>query len=233
MKSMFISTFLLALSGVSSFVVQPSSTVSRALFSTPETSSTPATPSTPAAPPARSPARPGPGPIETDQPKYGKSLELPGTYVRCGRCATSYAIAVSDLGDGKGRRVECALCSHSWFQTPERLFTLNDGHELIPLPQAEMDRINTNVQKGRDPDFIGNSKFYVGNLDFGVEESDLRDIFAKVGDVGAVSIVTGPDGRSRGFAFVTMMDDNMEEKCIALDGTEVKGRSINVKPPNN
>lgn len=64
-----------------------------ALFSTP----TDAPPSSPA---TRSAA---PAPPPTNQPKYGKELALPGTYVRCGRCATSYAIAAEDLGTGKGR----------------------------------------------------------------------------------------------------------------------------------
>ncbi|GFH53430.1 RNA binding protein fox-1 [Chaetoceros tenuissimus] len=172
-------------------------------------------------------------PTENNQAKYGKDLELPGTYVRCGRCATSYAIAADDLGTGKGRRIECGLCGHSWFQTPERLFTLNDGHELVPLPDVEITRIGNNVKEGRDPDFVGNNKFYVGNLDFGVEEDDLRALFADIGEVGNVSIITGPDGRSKGFAFVTMMSDEVTDKCMDLDGTDLNGRNINVKPPNN
>jgi predicted Zn finger-like uncharacterized protein len=190
----------------------------------------PAVPATgTAAPPAAAAA-----PVN-NQPKYGKELDLPGTYVRCGRCATSYAIAASDLGTGKGRRVECALCGHSWFQTPDRLFNLNDGHELIPLPEPEIKRIGMNVEAGRDPDFIGNAKYYVGNLDFGVTENDLRELFGGIGPVGGVSIVMGPDGRSRGFAFVTMMndDDQTTEMCMNLDQHELNGRSINVKPPNN
>jgi hypothetical protein len=53
-------------------------------------------------------------PPVTNQPKYGKELGLPGTYVRCGRCATSYAIASEDLGTGPGRcvilLVSCYVC---------------------------------------------------------------------------------------------------------------------------
>ena len=41
------------------------------------------------------------------------------------------------------------------------------------------------MKEGRDPDFVGNNKFYVGNLDFGVEEDDLRALFADVGEVGS------------------------------------------------
>lgn len=181
---------------------------------------------------AAAPATSAPGAPENNQSKYGVSLDLPETYVRCGRCATSFALKVEDLGNGKGRRVECSLCKHSWFQSRDRLFTLNDGHELVPLPKTELARIQSNIDKGRDPDFIGNAKFFVGNLDFGVNEDDLRELFSDIGEVGGASIVNGPDGRSRGFAFVTMMDDDVTEKCMALDGYELKGRNINVKPPN-
>lgn len=50
-------------------------------------------------------------PPVTNQPKYGKELDLPGTYVRCGRCATSYAIAADDLGTGPGRYVLIMSCN--------------------------------------------------------------------------------------------------------------------------
>ena len=41
---------------------------------------------------------------ENNQPEYGKSLEVPDTYVRCGRCETSYSLKESDLGEkGRGR----------------------------------------------------------------------------------------------------------------------------------
>lgn len=167
-----------------------------------------------------------------NQPKYGNELALPETYVRCGRCATSFALTPEDLGDGKGRRVECSVCSHNWFQSRDRLFSINEGRELVPLPQVELNRIASNLANGRDPDYVGDTKFFVGNLDFAVEEDDIREIFATIGEVGDVSLVTGPDGRSKGFAFVTMMDEEVLEKCLGLDGTELKGRAVNVKLPN-
>lgn len=129
-------------------------------------------------------------------------------------------------------RVECSVCSHSWFQSRDRLFSLNEGRELVPMPQVDLDRIASNIAKGRDPDFIGDTKFFVGNLDFGVQENDIRELFAEVGEVGDVSLVTGPDGRSRGFAFVTMMDESVKDACLELDGKDLNGRSINVKLPN-
>ena len=46
---------------------------------------------------------PTPNETTSNQAKYGSELSLPDTYVRCGRCATSFAIKEDDLGDGKGR----------------------------------------------------------------------------------------------------------------------------------
>jgi len=213
----------------------PASAVTTTIEPTTAEPTTPPTSTTaePTAPPTRTSTRNAPLPTTTDQPKYGKELGLPGTYVRCGRCATAFAIAAVDLGTGPGRRISCGLCDHSWFQTPDRLFTLNDGHELIPLPGDEVTRIESNVKNGREPDFVGNAKFYVGNLNFRVGADDLRTLFATVGEVGGVSVVYGPDGRSKGFAFVTMMDEEDTDKCMALDGHDLMGRNINVNPPNN
>jgi predicted Zn finger-like uncharacterized protein len=248
MRSYIFAALALSLSSVSGFSIQSSVRfTSLPLYSTAESStpapaaevsapapaeaSPPATESAPAASaPAEAAKTEGPS---NNQAAYGKTKDMPGTYVRCGRCATSYALAADDLGGGKGLRIGCGLCGHSWFQTPERLFTLNSGHELVPLPPTEVTRINSNIEKGREPDFLGNLKFYVGNLDFGVQASDLRSLFSEVGEVGAVDIVTGPDGRSKGFAFVTMMEEELKMDCMNLDGTELLGRSINVKEPNN
>lgn len=171
------------------------------------------------------------GATESNQGKYGKELALPDTYVRCGRCATSFALTDSDLGEGKGSRVQCSVCGHNWFQSRDRLFNLNEGRELVPMPEVELDRISSNIAKGRDPDYIGDTKFFVGNLDFAVEDNDIREMFAAKGEVGDVSLVRGPDGRSKGFAFVTMMDPEVLDECLKLDGYELKGRAINVKEP--
>jgi len=186
----------------------------------PETATVTATPETP---------KPG---ITNDQEKYGVSLELPDTYVRCGQCAAAFAIKPDDLG-ARGRRISCSICPHSWYQTPDRLFNLKEGNKLSTLPAHDLERIAKNIEAGRDPDFMGTSKFYVGNLSFTVTEEDLRQVFAEVGPVGSVSVAVGPDGRVKGFAFVTMMEEDSYDGCLALDGMDIHGRNISVKPPNN
>jgi len=71
---------------------------------------------------------------------------------------------------------------------------------------------------------------FVGNLSFNTSEDELRQIFEPFGQVERVSILTDRDtGRSRGFGFVEMANDEEGEKAIAgLNGSDVGGRTINV-----
>lgn len=71
---------------------------------------------------------------------------------------------------------------------------------------------------------------YVGNLDFKVEENDLKELFSEFGQVESVKIVTDKySGRSKGFGFVTM-DNGAEgkEAIDALNGKMVKDRQLTV-----
>ena len=59
-------------------------------------------------------------------------------------------------------------------------------------------------------------KIYVGNLSFQTTETDLSDMFAEIGQVESVQIITDRDtGRSKGFAFVQMADETAAEKAPA------------------
>ncbi len=71
---------------------------------------------------------------------------------------------------------------------------------------------------------------FVGNLSFQTTEADLRTAFEPYGAVSRVSILTDRDtGRSRGFGFVEMEDDQQGDAAIAaLNGSEVDGRALNV-----
>jgi RNA recognition motif-containing protein len=73
-------------------------------------------------------------------------------------------------------------------------------------------------------------KIFVGNLNFKTTEGTLQEMFAAHGNVDEVFIATDREtGRPRGFAFVTMSDDNAGRTAIeALNGKDVDGRTINV-----
>ena len=71
---------------------------------------------------------------------------------------------------------------------------------------------------------------YVSNLSFNVQDEDLREFFAPYGEVTSAKIINDREsGKSRGFGFVEMSDDEAAKKAIAeLDGATVEGRAIKV-----
>jgi len=72
-------------------------------------------------------------------------------------------------------------------------------------------------------------KIFVGNLSFQTTENDLTDLFAQVGEVESVSIITDREtGRSKGFGFVAMGDDAATQAIAKFNGTELNGRALTV-----
>lgn len=81
---------------------------------------------------------------------------------------------------------------------------------------------------------------YVGNLAYSVSDDDLKNAFEEFGDVQSAKIITDRQtGRSKGFGFVEMENDDEAQKAIdALDSTEMDGRTVKVnkakpKPSGN
>eukprot|EP00549_Striatella_unipunctata_P016090 CAMPEP_0118701122 /NCGR_PEP_ID=MMETSP0800-20121206/17052_1 /TAXON_ID=210618 ORGANISM="Striatella unipunctata, Strain CCMP2910" /NCGR_SAMPLE_ID=MMETSP0800 /ASSEMBLY_ACC=CAM_ASM_000638 /LENGTH=203 /DNA_ID=CAMNT_0006601961 /DNA_START=23 /DNA_END=634 /DNA_ORIENTATION=- len=152
-------------------------------------------------------------------------------YVKCGQCAALFEITDEDIdSQRRGRRLECSVCTHTWYQSRDRMMQVRDGFELIPLDENDLDRIKTNIAEGRSPGFMGEAKLYVGNLPFGLHEDDLKEIFMEVGTVGDVHIVTDDTGRSRGFGFITMYTRKDGDQALeTLNGKEINGRRLNVR----
>ena len=69
---------------------------------------------------------------------------------------------------------------------------------------------------------------FVGSLPFSIEEADLRESFEAYGTVDSVKIITDKfTGRSKGFGFVEMPNDDDAQKAIdELNGATVQGRAI-------
>ncbi|HKH47276.1 MAG TPA: RNA-binding protein [Thermoanaerobaculia bacterium] len=73
-------------------------------------------------------------------------------------------------------------------------------------------------------------KLYVGNLPYSVRDSDLEDLFAAHGSVQSAQVIIERDtGRSKGFGFVEMSNDQEAQEAIsALNGREMEGRTLTV-----
>ena len=79
-------------------------------------------------------------------------------------------------------------------------------------------------------------KLYVGNLSYSTTQETLQSLFAEIGEVESVAIITDRmSGRSRGYGFVEMATDEAASEAIGrLNGQMVDGREINVaeaRPP--
>src|SRR5262252_7871820 len=73
-------------------------------------------------------------------------------------------------------------------------------------------------------------KIYVGNLPYGVSDSDLQQMFEAHGTVQSAQVIMDREtGRSKGFGFVEMGTDQEAQAAIAaMNGKEVDGRNLTV-----
>lgn len=72
-------------------------------------------------------------------------------------------------------------------------------------------------------------KVYVGNLSFQTTETDVRSAFEQFGTVESVTIITDRDtGRSKGFGFVEMSEEDANKAIAGLSGSQLDGRALTV-----
>ncbi|HEY3394848.1 MAG TPA: RNA-binding protein [Lacipirellulaceae bacterium] len=73
-------------------------------------------------------------------------------------------------------------------------------------------------------------KLYVGNLSYSTDRTQLEEMFSKYGTVRSADVVQDRDtGRSKGFGFVEMEDDNAAREAIdGLNEREQDGRRLTV-----
>jgi RNA recognition motif-containing protein len=70
---------------------------------------------------------------------------------------------------------------------------------------------------------------FVGNLPYSTTSSDLEALFGQHGTVQSAAVITDREtGRSRGFGFVEMPDDEARTAIEALNGYDVDGRNLTV-----
>lgn len=70
---------------------------------------------------------------------------------------------------------------------------------------------------------------YVGNLPWSVKPEDLEAAFAQHGEVVSSRIITDREtGRSRGFGFVEVGDNDADKMIEVMNGAELGGRALTV-----
>ncbi len=73
-------------------------------------------------------------------------------------------------------------------------------------------------------------RIFVGNLPYQTQSEDLEDTFSPYGGVESATVITDREtGRSKGFGFVEMTNQDEAESAIrALNGSQLGGRPLTV-----
>ncbi len=73
-------------------------------------------------------------------------------------------------------------------------------------------------------------KLYLGNLPFSASDEDIREAFSAYGTIEDLFIPLDREtNRPRGFAFITLADDDFARKAIEeMDGADLQGRNLRV-----
>jgi cold-inducible RNA-binding protein len=73
-------------------------------------------------------------------------------------------------------------------------------------------------------------KLYVGNLSYDSTEAQIRELFAQVGEITEINMITDREtGRPKGFAFVQMASDEAAQDAIRrFNGHSLDNRALTV-----
>jgi len=71
---------------------------------------------------------------------------------------------------------------------------------------------------------------YISNLSYNISDEDLRQLFADYGEITSAKVIMDKEtGRSRGFGFVELSDDELAKKAIEeLNQASYDGKVINI-----
>ncbi|QDP84086.1 RNA-binding protein [Chryseobacterium sp. SNU WT5] len=70
---------------------------------------------------------------------------------------------------------------------------------------------------------------FVSNINYATQEQSLQDLFSEFGEVSSAKIITDREtGRSRGFGFVEMSDEDGKNAIESLNGKELDGKELNI-----
>lgn len=72
-------------------------------------------------------------------------------------------------------------------------------------------------------------KLYIGNLPWSIDEDGLKKLFAKFNPEEVSLIKDKFNGRSKGFGFVTIADDEAAKTAMSeMNGKDIEGRELKV-----
>lgn len=107
---------------------------------------------------------------------------------------------------------------------------------IFPLPRPRIEGLGAGRERSDPLGACGpksieeiSINIYVGNLPFNYDSSSLESLFSSYGAVQSASVISDREtGRSRGFGFVEMGDDDGRRAIEELNGKDVDGRRLTV-----
>jgi RNA recognition motif-containing protein len=111
-----------------------------------------------------------------------------------------------------------------------RSYYLSGGAESGFLPGTCLPERRSATEVKQANTYTMAKKLYIGGLPYSTTDEELRSTFSQVGAVESANVIMDKmTGRSRGFGFVTMPNDDEAMKAIeSMNGTDMGGRSITV-----
>jgi cold-inducible RNA-binding protein len=99
-----------------------------------------------------------------------------------------------------------------------------------PSPSAEKELLKKKLPFIQARSVLMGTRLYVGNLSYGLRDSDLQQLFSTSGTVVSAQVIMDRSiGRSKGFGFVEMNSEEEAQAAIAaLNGKEIEGRPLTV-----
>src|SRR5688572_16161489 len=103
------------------------------------------------------------------------------------------------------------------------------GQKVWPL-SIETRKVKRSGPRCPSKEILMGKRLYVGNLSYQVSSSELEQLFGQHGTVQSAEVVADRDtGRSKGFGFVEMSNDDEAQAAIAaLNGQQHGGRALTV-----
>lgn len=98
-----------------------------------------------------------------------------------------------------------------------------------PARKSSVDQKKAKPTPANDEmDEEGEFEACVQGLDFNAYEADIRELFEECGEITEFRLLTKPDGRSKGTAFLKFNRLSALNKALELNGAEHMGRNIKV-----
>lgn len=119
--------------------------------------------------------------------------------------------------------LEAAVANLDGVMFNERLLRVTKS-----VPKEEIKK----TPRNKSPEPVDGQKIYVGNLPFEATREQLMELYSQYGEVKSVFIPSDrTTGAGRGFAFVTMSDEDAANAIESTNGMEFEGRRLVVSEP--